>query len=108
MEGDGVALGAGHRLLVVAAAAGRSRLPTLQSLPVDCGLLLTSLMRVGGMRKNDHSRENLKMVEDFNLLGVKGGSMACNVGIACLKHHQSNSITRHTNRNVTRKVTCGV
>ena len=50
MEGDGVALGTGHRLLVV--AAGRSCLAALQRLPVDCSLLLTGLMRVGGMRNN--------------------------------------------------------
>ena len=46
VEGDGVALRAGHRLLVV--AAGGSCLATLQRLSIDCGLLLTGLMREFG------------------------------------------------------------
>ena len=43
VEGDGVALGAGHGLLVVAAAA-RGCFSVLQRLAVHCCLLLTSLI----------------------------------------------------------------
>ena len=71
VEGDGVALGAGHRLLVVA-VAGRSGLATLQRLPIDCSLLLTSLMRVGGMRNNSYSRENQKYGGGLEPAGCKG------------------------------------
>ena len=43
VEGDGVALGAGHGLLVVAAAP-RGCFSVLQRLAVHCCLLLTSLV----------------------------------------------------------------
>ena len=43
VEGDGVALGAGHGLLVVAAATRRC-FSVLQRVAVHCCLLLTSLI----------------------------------------------------------------